>query len=451
VGIGTASPTERLHVAGNIRADTAKTNVLKITPNAGAGKILTSDAAGNASWLVNNAAAAGNIGFGVWGDCATNGNITGFNPVGDDAGTAGDNFGNSVSISGNYAIVGAYLDDVGANVDQGSASIYQYNGNNWVLMQKLTDATGAADDWFGYSVSISGNYAIVGSYNDDIGANTDRGSASVYRYNGSTWALLQKITDAAGAAGDHFGASVSISGAYVIVGAPYDDVGVNPSQGSASIYQFTGASWVLMQKLTDAAGAGDDRFGRSVSISGSLAIVGADGDDIGSNSSQGSANLYRFVIDDWIFMQKLTDPDGVSLDTFGYSVSMSDSYVVVGGHAYASVYKYIGIGWTFMQKITDIGDSDFDFSGTSVSISGDYVVVGIRGDDIGNNSDLGSASIYLRVGNMWGKLQYTRDPMGTGGNFFGSGVAIDGTTKQFLIGAKGCGNDMGKVVFGKVN
>jgi FG-GAP repeat len=157
VGIGTSTPTDKLHVAGNIKADTIKPNGIKLTPNAGNGKILISDAAGVGTWQASsNLAAAGNIGYGVWGDCATNGNISEYQPVTDATGEANDRFGNSVSISGNYAIVGA-------NANQGSASIFHWDGKSWVLMQTTTDAAGAAGDDFGYSVFISDDYAIIGA------------------------------------------------------------------------------------------------------------------------------------------------------------------------------------------------------------------------------------------------------------------------------------------------
>lgn len=55
VGVGTPTPTEKLDVNGNLKADTGKLNVLKIVPNAGNGKILQSDATGNASWANSNA------------------------------------------------------------------------------------------------------------------------------------------------------------------------------------------------------------------------------------------------------------------------------------------------------------------------------------------------------------------------------------------------------------
>jgi hypothetical protein len=92
-------------------------------------------------------------------------------------------------------------------------------------MQKITDATGAPNDGFAFSVSISGNYAIAGAYTDDGAIGADQGSASVYKYDGTEWLLMQKLTDASGAAGDWFGYCVSISGNYAIVGSPLSNVG----------------------------------------------------------------------------------------------------------------------------------------------------------------------------------------------------------------------------------
>ena len=155
VGIGTTAPAEKLHVAGNIKGDTVKPNAIKFFPNAGNGKVLTSDATGNASWQTSSAA-AGNIGYGVWDDCATNGNISEYNPLTDADGAASDYFGSSVLISGNHAIVGAFADDVGANTDQGSAIIYQRIGLVWKKLQYVTDPSGDPNDIFGISAGIDG-------------------------------------------------------------------------------------------------------------------------------------------------------------------------------------------------------------------------------------------------------------------------------------------------------
>jgi len=76
-----------------------------------------------------------------------------------DDGVNGDYFGYSVSIDGDYAIVGAWADDS----YKGSAYIFHRDDTNWTQQQKLTASDGALNDCFGVSVSISGDYAIVGA------------------------------------------------------------------------------------------------------------------------------------------------------------------------------------------------------------------------------------------------------------------------------------------------
>ena len=459
VGIGTVTPAEKLHVIGNIKTDTVKINAIKLTPNAGTGKLLTSDATGNASWQNGNPA-PGSVGFGTWGDCSSN-NISEYNPVADVNGIDGDHLGQAVAISGNFAIIGAYQSAVGVNNAQGSASIYQYDGTNWVFMQKLTDATGAANDNFGYSVSISGNYAIVGANMDDVGANANQGSASIYQYNGSSWVLMQKMIDANGAANDYFGYAVSISGNYVIIGSLQDDIGANADQGSATIFQYNGSSWVLMQKITDASGAAGDEFGNSVSISGTRAVVGAYQDDVGANNSQGSASIYQYSAGTWILMQKITDANGASADYFGNSVSISGGNLIIGavfsdasgafnGGA-ASIYEFARGVWGLRQKIIDPASIFNTYFGCSVSISGNYALVGAYSSNTGPVTNIGHCILYIHVGSGWQKNQYITDPGGESFDFMGTATGIDGATKQFVIGSPGFTNQTGKAMFGKIN
>ena len=91
-----------------------------------------------------------------------------------------------MALSGDTALVGAYRDDVGANTDQGSAYVFTRSGTTWTQQAKLTASDGAADDWFGYSVALSGDTALVGADWDDVGANADQGSAYVFVY-GLVW------------------------------------------------------------------------------------------------------------------------------------------------------------------------------------------------------------------------------------------------------------------------
>jgi hypothetical protein len=460
VGIGTNTPLEKLHVAGNIKTDTIKTDGINLKPNAAAGKILASDASGNANWQTAGSTIGGNIGFGVWGDCATTGNISEYLPVVDATGSASDYFGRSAAMSGNYAIAGSYSDDIGGNSNQGSASIYKFDGNTWVLMQKITDATGAADDYFGWSVSVSGNFAIVGAYTDNNGTVIDQGSASIYQFNGSSWVLMQKLTDATGSTDDYFGYSVSISGNYAIVGAYADDVGANADQGSVSIYQYNGTAWVLMQKITEAAGSVNDDFGFAVSLSGSYAVVTVPGDEVGANTDQGSANIYQLSGGNWVLMQKITDPNGSASDFLGSSVSVSGNYIIVGAQAddapnlnqgSATVFQYNGSTWSAMQRFIDEEGASNDYFGQSVTISGNYAMVGAYFDDINTHTDQGAVSLYMRVGPGWKKLLKIKDPGGNSNDFFGASCALDYTTQRFIIGAHGFGGYSGNVIFGKIN
>jgi hypothetical protein len=326
-------------------------------------------------------------------------------------------------------------------------------------MQKITDPTGATEDKFGFSVSISGSYAVIGSPDDDIGASTDQGSALIYQYNGTSWVLMQRITDPGGASFDQFGGSVSISGNYIVVGSNTDVVGPNANQGSATIFRFNGTNWVFMQKIVDADGAANDNFGHSVSISGNSLVVGALRDDVGTDIDQGSASIYRFNGTSWVLAEKIFDPQGAANDNFGSQVSISGGYIIVGtpfsssGRGSVSIYHNYRNNWILMQKIANPAGTIDDTFGSAVSISGDYAFVGARGDDVGLNSNQGSVRIYRRVGLGWQPLQYITDPGGFPNDFFGTSVAADETTNRFLIGAPwyANGSNSGKIVFGKIN
>ncbi|MBK9983568.1 MAG: hypothetical protein IPP15_14480 [Saprospiraceae bacterium] len=463
IGIGTITPVEKLDVNGNIKSDTLKPNALQLLPNAGAGKILTSDVTGNASWesliVAPPANTSGNVGHGVWGDCATTGNISEYDPVADSTGVAGDYFGASVSISGDFAIIGTPIDDE-MNPNQGSASIYHFNGSSWQFTQKLTDPNGSTDDNFGYSVSISGNFAIVGAHADD-GPFNNQGSVTIYQYNGTSWDWLEKISDPDGATSDHFGISVSISGDYFIAGSFLDDSSPNGDQGSASIFHFNGSNWELVVKLTDPLSAFTDEFGSSVSISNNYALVGSPYDDAGANFDQGSASIYQFDGNTWVYMQKVIDSDGATSDYFGSSVTISNMYAAIGApgdkvgnnedQGSATVFRYNGSSWVSMQKKTSITGLANDGFGICISISGDFMLIGSDRDDVGVNVDQGSISMYQRLGNGWQLVQYITEPGGNASDFFGFTCALDISTRRFLSGASGYISNTGKAVFGKIN
>jgi hypothetical protein len=135
----------------------------------------------------------------------------------------------------------------GANLsDAGSAYIFERDGGTWTQMNKIVASDRAASDNFGVSVSISGEYAIVGAYNEDedpVGGNTlsNSGSAYIFRNTSGNWAQANKIVASDRGGVDLFGYSVAISGDYAIAGAYNEDenqVGGNNLANAGSSYIF---------------------------------------------------------------------------------------------------------------------------------------------------------------------------------------------------------------------
>lgn len=160
----------------------------------------------------------------------------------DDA-EGGDLFGVAVSISGNTAVVGAMYDEhVGPRA--GSAYVFYRNAggpDNWGQIKKLVADDAAAHDVFGRIVSVDGNTIVVGSLRDDDNGE-DSGSAYVFSRNAGgsdNWGQVDKLTATDAVAGAHFGVSISLRGARVLIGADYAE---NDGIDSGSAYIFAGGA-----------------------------------------------------------------------------------------------------------------------------------------------------------------------------------------------------------------
>ena len=309
-------------------------------------------------------------------------------------GAAGDCFGRSVAVSGNTAIVGAPADS-SIRHTAGSVYVFEDTGSGWTQVAKLTATDGAVDDHFGYSVSISGDIVIVGTYRAGLS-----GSAYIFEDAGLGWTQVAKLTDDEGTRFEYFGHSVSISGTTAIVGAYFDDL----DSGSAHIFNDTGSGWTRVAKLTAADGAVDDHFGYSVSISGNTAIVGAfRNDEHGFNS--GSAYVFEDTASGWTQVSKLTADDGTGGEYFGHSVSISGTTIMVGAYnddgyhtksGSAYLFESTGSTWSQLAKVVVNEGELFDYFGSSVSINDGTVIIGMPGGD-GERLNSGSAYVFTRA------------------------------------------------------
>jgi hypothetical protein len=329
-------------------------------------------------------------------------------------GAADDRFGSSVAIFGTTAIVGAQRDD-----DNGtnSGSAYLFDTTTGTQSAKLTASDGAASDNFGRSVDISGTTAIVGAlFDDDNG--TDSGSA--YLFDTTTGTQSAKLTASDGAASDNFGRSVAVSGTTAIVGAQKDD---DNGIDSGSAYLFDTTSGAQIAKLTASDAAESAEFGISVAISGTTAIVGAYRDDEISVDS-GAAYLFDTTTGNQIF--KLTASDGAAFDEFGISVAISGTTAIVGayrdddnGFNSGSAYLFDTTTGAQIFKLTASDGAADDFFGWSVAIYGTTAIVGRL-----NQLNDSSGSAYLFDTTTGAQLAKLTASDAAAGDWFGHSVAI---------------------------
>ena len=370
---------------------------------------------------------------------------------------AGDRFGNSVSISedGNTAIVGAHLEDTAADNDAGSAYIFARSGTSWSQQAKIQASNAGSGDYFGFSVSISndGNTAIVGAYFEDSVSAYNTGAAYIFTRSGTSWSQQAMIQASDAQQNDYFGKSVSISGDgnTVIVGANLSGI---QSQGAAYIFTRSGSTWSQQTKLTTPFPSWEyARFGNSVSISedGNTAIVGAvkEGSQVNTYDDAGAAYIFTRSGTSWSQQAKILSSDRQSNDEFGYSVSISndgntaivsapteDTGLNNKGSAY--IFTRSGTSWSQEAKIqtSDSNTQSFAKFGEGVSISedGNIVLVGHTGYEQSARNDEGAVHIFTRSGTTWTEQATIQASDRESNDNFGLSVSISADGETAIAG-----------------
>ena len=224
--------------------------------------------------------------------------------------------GYSVAVDGDTVLAGAFGSYTAFGLrGNGSAYIFvkpdsddgwadvNYNGNETV---KLTASDLHASDYFGFSVALDGDTAVIGArQHNDPGTGAGSGVAYVFTRESGVWGEKAKLTPSDAAAGDNFGVSVAVEDDTVVVGSWQDD---DNGRNSGSAYVFTKpalgwAGTLETLKLTAPDGAANDRFGWSVAVDlddqrGDLALVGAYSDDIATGMDAGSVHVLG--IPNWV-------------------------------------------------------------------------------------------------------------------------------------------------------
>jgi hypothetical protein len=363
-------------------------------------------------------------------------------------GATNEFFGYTVSLDGDTALIGA---PTRYSTDTGSAYVFTRTTGTWTQQAKLLASDGVTGDDFGRSVSLSGDTALIGAYYDDDNGEHS-GSAYVFARTGTTWTQQAKLTASDGAADDWFGESVALDGDTALIGAHGDDNN-GPGYGSAYVFTRTGTTWTQQAKLLVSNAAGG--FGCSVSLSGDTALIGVIS-EIENETIYGSAYVFTRTGTTWTQQAKLFASDGAALDLFGTSVALSGDTALIGaendndngfwsGSAY--VFARTGTTWTQQQKLLASDGSFGDSFGVSVSLDGDTALIGALYDsDKGDSA--GSAYLFTRTGTTWVQQQKLLASDGAPANNFGCSVSLSGDTA--LIGARyGAQNKGSAYVFTK--
>ena len=359
-------------------------------------------------------------------------------------GAPNDEFGVSVSVSGDVALVGAESNGCAAGIQCGAAYVYRFNGVSWIEEQKLTAFDATPRDFFGVSVSISGDVAIVGAPQPGCANNVPCGAAYVYRFNGIAWVQEQKLTGSDLPGDSRFGRSVSVDGNVVVVGAYLSYCAVGYC-GAAYVFRFNGVTWLEEQRLTASDAAGNDRFGISVSVNDGVALVGAPGVNCAGSlhSDCGAAYFYRFDGLRWVEEQKLIPSDAFRIfgRLFGRSVSVNGDLALVGAYADAcpysncgAVYFYRFNGVTWVKTLEQASFLVYEQFGRSVSVSGDVVVIGGGPGFICNvSSNCAAAYLFRFSGGRWVREEILRAHEADAFPNFGFAVATSGDV--VIVGA----------------
>jgi len=345
-------------------------------------------------------------------------------------GVAGDEFGISVAVCGNTVVVGA--SELNSST-LGAAYVFVEGTGGWSSMTQtaiLTASDATSGELFGSFVACDGNTVVVGAPHATVGANSYQGEAYIFVKPAGGWTNMTetaRLTSADGAGDDFFGYSVAISGQTVVIGAPQASEQV-AFQGKAYVYLQPDNGWQTTSnfnaELTAANAQFDAGLGASVSISGKTIVAGTP-----NGGGPGASYVYVEPATGWsttsAYAAQLTASDGSPGDAFGSCVSISRNTVAVGAYQTSSTYVFVepAGGWADMTenaKLTANGGPGDNF-GYSLWLTGNTLIVGAA-----NNPSATAAYAFVEPTGGWVTTSnYQAKLNAPGASIFGFSVAAN--------------------------
>ncbi len=332
----------------------------------------------------------------------------------DGEGGEGDAFGTSVAIDGTTIVVGAGRATGGAPMS-GAAYVFVRSGGAWTQQQKLSDSSSRSLDFFGNSVAVSGNTALVGAPDRDNDGATDGGAVYFFERIGTTW--YSRTMAVAMIANTCLGASVALDGDRALAGATGFPAGSVTAAGAVMPFHAESGSWSLDTLLTASDAARGDRFGSSVALSGDTAVVGAMFASPSSLSAAGVAYSYARSGTTWTQSAKLTASDQEADNSFGASVAVSDSTALVGAlNASPGSVDMAGEAYVF---VSGVNAPTITITGADSSWHKSALTLGVTA--AGDTALTLSKLEYSTDGSTWTKMPGS-------GNTRNLTISADGTT-----------------------
>lgn len=305
-------------------------------------------------------------------------------------------FGWSLGMSGDWAVVGDYAGSTSAHFFQREPD------HSWSHRQTVHGKVSSA---FGISVAIDGSIAVVGAENESSKGKW-KGTAFVYELSPSgNWELVDELAPENPMKAQFFGGSVGVSGDTIVVGMSGL---VDPC---ASIFERRGPRWELVftGRLPDIP---DVQNGILKTMGSRVAI---DGDVVASSAGgyYGAVFVYERGPIGWHRVAMLEDPTQIVGDGFGFSVAIQGSTLVVGEPVWdygarpgsAFIFERSGAGqWDLLREIRasdGYATSEWtDQFGQSVAVGGDYVLVGMPNSNA-NGERTGGGYLFHRGSTGW--------------------------------------------------
>ncbi|MEM7309140.1 MAG: hypothetical protein AAF682_20820 [Planctomycetota bacterium] len=234
-------------------------------------------------------------------------------------------FGQSIALDGDRALVGEPFADVGTTSSAGRAWVLERTASGWEFGPALWSTSPFFHAWFGWSVALEGDVAVVGAYNDVVfPAGTNSGAAYVFRSNGSAWQAEAQLLPSDGLSNADFGVSVAIDQGRILVGAPGAQLSTAPPS-AAYVFEHGSGAWSETARLSPADPTDEGLFGWTVALDGDRAAIGAV-----NAEEQGRVSVFDLGPTGWTQTAQIAPPAPRPWSQFGNAVAVRGDRLFAG-------------------------------------------------------------------------------------------------------------------------